>query len=115
MQTPDTMVSFPAAEAPSYYCMAEHDPAGSSETASQDNRHLIRQRILTVLIADDSLTERTRLARILQDAGFEVITAGSGNEAVTLAKQHEPDAIFSISSWKTATATKPAATSSATK
>ena len=48
----------------------------------------------TILIADDSLTERTNLSRILQSAGHNVIAAASGNEAVSLAVEHKPDCIF---------------------
>ncbi len=47
-----------------------------------------------VLIADDSLTERTHLSRILEDAGYHVITASSGNEAASLARRSPPDLIF---------------------
>lgn len=50
--------------------------------------------IHTVLVADDSLTERTNLGRILQGAGYAVLSASSGDEAVQLAKAHLPDAIL---------------------
>ena len=48
----------------------------------------------TILIADDSQTERANLSRILQDAGYEVITATSGNEARMMAEERHPDVIF---------------------
>jgi len=47
-----------------------------------------------VLVVDDSLTERANLARIIQSAGYDVMTASSGNEAVTLAVEHSPVAVF---------------------
>ena len=47
-----------------------------------------------ILVVDDSLTERANLARIIQAAGYEVVMAGSGNEAVLQAIEHEPAAIF---------------------
>ncbi len=47
-----------------------------------------------ILVVDDSLTERTRLAGILKDAGYQVLTASSGNEAATIAKNQHPDLIF---------------------
>lgn len=50
--------------------------------------------IKTILIADDSQTERLYLSRILQGAGYQVILATSGNEAKMLAELHNPDVIF---------------------
>lgn len=50
--------------------------------------------IKTILIADDSQTERLHLSRILQNAGYQVILANSGNEARMLAEAHNPDVIF---------------------
>ncbi len=47
-----------------------------------------------VLIADDSNTERLNLKQILEAAGYEVITASSGNEAKALAESHSPDLIM---------------------
>lgn len=48
----------------------------------------------TILVADDSLTERTHLTQILQNAGYEVLSAASGNEAAAMAEQHRPDLVF---------------------
>lgn len=47
-----------------------------------------------ILVADDSLTERTNITRILEAAGYSVISAVSGNEAMSLAEEHQPDIIF---------------------
>ncbi len=64
------------------------------ESGRADNPMPISSVSAKVLVADDSLTERTNLSRILQTAGYEVITVCSGNEAVEQALQHQPVAIF---------------------
>lgn len=48
----------------------------------------------TILIADDSLTERTFLAQILNEAGYEVLSVNSGNEAIAQAEESQPDLIM---------------------
>lgn len=53
-----------------------------------------RKTLHTVLIADDSLTERTFLAQILNEAGYEVLSVNSGNEALVYAEEHQPDLIM---------------------
>nr|CAA6799718.1 MAG: Two-component system response regulator [uncultured Thiotrichaceae bacterium] len=50
--------------------------------------------IKNVLVADDSLTERTNLTRVLEGAGYTVTSAVSGNEAAALAEKNLPDIIF---------------------
>lgn len=50
--------------------------------------------IKSILVADDSLTERTNITRVLKAAGYSVLSAASGNEAATLAAEHKPDMIF---------------------
>lgn len=50
--------------------------------------------IKSILVADDSLTERTNITRVLEAAGYSVIGAASGNEAVALAEAQRPDVIF---------------------
>lgn len=50
--------------------------------------------IKNILVADDSLTERTNITRILEAAGYSVVSAASGNEALSLAEEHRPDVIF---------------------
>ena len=50
--------------------------------------------IRKILIADDSNTERLHLTRILENAGFQVIAAQSGNEAKALAESQQPDLIL---------------------
>lgn len=56
----------------------------------QGNSSTIRK----VLIADDSHTERVNLAHILENAGYQVIAASSGNEAKALAESQHPDLIM---------------------
>ncbi len=47
-----------------------------------------------VLVVDDSEVDRTHLERIIIDAGALVVTASSGNEALTKAREHKPDLIM---------------------
>lgn len=48
-----------------------------------------------VLVADDSVTTRTVEARIIADAGYEVVTAVDGAEAWRLVQDSEPDIVVS--------------------
>jgi len=48
----------------------------------------------TVLIVDDSATERTNLELIVRGAGCQVLTAESGRQALDLARERHPDLIF---------------------
>ena len=50
--------------------------------------------IRTVLIADDSETQLVHLKSILESAGYNTITANSGNQAISLSKSLSPDAIM---------------------
>lgn len=50
--------------------------------------------IRKILIADDSSTERLNLTQILESAGYQVVTAQSGNEAKILAESQQPDLIM---------------------
>lgn len=47
-----------------------------------------------VLVVDDSLTELTRIQQIVRDAGYKVVTATSGSEAIEKAQAEQPDIIF---------------------
>ena len=47
----------------------------------------------TVLVVDDEPNVRDYLAQILRDAGFNVITARDGSEALDLIRQRRPDFI----------------------
>jgi len=48
----------------------------------------------TVLIVDDSATERTNLELIVNDVGCRVLTADSGQKALEIAEDKHPDLIF---------------------
>lgn len=48
----------------------------------------------TVLIVDDSETERTNLELIARGAGCRVLTATNGREAIDVARERRPDLIF---------------------
>lgn len=47
----------------------------------------------TVLVVDDEPNVREYLAQILLDAGFNVLTAGDGNEAMEIIQREPPDFI----------------------
>ena len=47
-----------------------------------------------VLLCDDSLTERTALARILRSSGYDVHEAGDGEAAIVLLKHNEIDLVL---------------------
>ncbi len=48
----------------------------------------------TILIADDSNTQLLHLKNILESAGYEIITANSGNMAIELSEKLNPDLIM---------------------
>ena len=50
--------------------------------------------IKTILVVDDSPTERHLLTQLLQSAGYEVSTAEGGDEGVERAKQSKPDLVI---------------------
>lgn len=50
--------------------------------------------IHTVLVVDDSPTERYFLTDILRKSGYEVLTAENGEESLSLAKSGKPDLIL---------------------
>jgi twitching motility two-component system response regulator PilH len=50
--------------------------------------------IKTILVVDDSPTERHIMSQLLQGGGYEVSTADSGDEGVERAKQLKPDLII---------------------
>ena len=50
--------------------------------------------IRKVLIADDASTDLKRLEQIVSGAGYQVLTAASGKEALAKAKSDRPDAIL---------------------
>ncbi|MCS6786806.1 MAG: response regulator [Thiobacillaceae bacterium] len=48
----------------------------------------------TVLVVDDSPTERHYLSDILRQQGYAVLSAASGEEAIAVAKTQRPDLIL---------------------
>lgn len=50
--------------------------------------------IKKVLVVDDTATDLKKLEQIILDAGYTVITAASGKDAVDKAKREQPDAVF---------------------
>ncbi len=50
--------------------------------------------IRKILAVDDSPTDLANIKTIVTDAGFTVVTATNGREAVEKAKQEKPDLIF---------------------
>src|SRR5215469_2536709 len=53
-----------------------------------------REEMKTVLIADDKATGRELVRTVLEKAGFTVIEASDGMEAVRTAKENSPDLII---------------------
>jgi two-component system alkaline phosphatase synthesis response regulator PhoP len=54
---------------------------------------MVRAEDRTVLVVDDEPNVRDYLAQILRDAGFRVVTAGDGVEALALIRASPPDFI----------------------
>lgn len=50
--------------------------------------------ISKILVVDDTNTDRVNLQNILQAAGYQVVTASSGREAVQKVASERPDMIF---------------------
>lgn len=50
--------------------------------------------ISKILVVDDVTTDRLHLQEILADAGYQVVTASSGREALQMASTENPDLIF---------------------
>jgi len=50
--------------------------------------------VKTILVIDDSATERHLLTQLLVSGGYEVSTADSGEEGIERAKQIKPDLIL---------------------
>jgi CheY-like chemotaxis protein len=56
------------------------------------SRQIIRMK--TILIADDNSTSRELVRTILENAGFLVVEAGDGQEAVRVAREKKPDGVM---------------------
>lgn len=49
---------------------------------------------MKILIADDAAFMRMRLKKLLDEAGYEVVEAANGQEAVSLYAEHRPSAVL---------------------
>lgn len=47
----------------------------------------------TILVVEDSPTARRNTVNVLEEAGYRVITASDGEEAISAAQEHRPDAV----------------------
>ncbi len=50
--------------------------------------------IRKILVVDDSSTQLKHIEDIIRKAGYTVLTASSGKEAIEVSKQEKPDLIF---------------------
>ncbi len=50
--------------------------------------------ISKILVVDDTNTDRLNLQSILNEAGYQVVTASSGREAVEKVRSERPDLVF---------------------
>ena len=66
-----------------------HKPNQSGDDSSSRN-----SKLANILIADDSNTERTHLKKVLESAGYQVLVASSGKEALSIAQSELPDLIL---------------------
>ena len=47
----------------------------------------------TILVAEDSPTTRRKIAGILEDQGYHVLTAEDGKQAIELTREHHPELV----------------------
>ena len=47
----------------------------------------------TILVVEDSPTVRRNTVNVLEEAGYRVVTANDGEEAIAAAEAHQPDAV----------------------
>ena len=50
--------------------------------------------VRTVLVVEDNQIDRTRLVKVLSEAGYEVSTAENGLQAIDQVKRNKPEAIL---------------------
>ncbi len=70
--------------------MAEEHVTNNSEAMSADTT----DSSLRILVVDDSATIRRSAESMLTTAGYDVVTAENGFEALSKVAQHNPDLIF---------------------
>lgn len=66
----------------------------NSTTERNDSDRSAAKKSLRILVIDDSATIRRSAETMLVNAGFEVITAENGFEALSKITRHRPDLIF---------------------
>lgn len=50
--------------------------------------------VRTILVVDDTPSERNRMEKLLADAGYQVTTASNGKQALEAVKRSKPDCIL---------------------
>jgi CheY-like chemotaxis protein len=97
----DLLVESEVGEGSRFYFTLPLVPAGSealerdaNEGATLLNARLAPGQELMALVVDDSTVNRRILAKLLQSAGVQVISAAGGAEAIELALEHRPGVIF---------------------
>ncbi|TSA45184.1 MAG: response regulator [Deltaproteobacteria bacterium] len=71
---------------------AKNELNGTIERVLEKSRFL-RSRL--ILVVDDSLTVRRLVTQALEEAGFQVMTAENGKQAMKRVQEHKPDLIIS--------------------
>jgi CheY-like chemotaxis protein len=73
-------------------------PVGAKELVDRlsnfNFKHQSGGRKTCVLVVDDEAANRDLLKEVLEPAGFRVILAGGGQEAIELATSHKPDVVM---------------------
>jgi PleD family two-component response regulator len=73
---------------------AKQGEGSSKPSQSSDDNSSRNNKLANILIADDSNTERTHLKKVLESAGYHVLVASSGKEALSIAQSELPDLIL---------------------
>jgi CheY-like chemotaxis protein len=81
--------SEPGAGATFSFTLPVVDSSAEPETSPDDDRS-----VPTVLVCEDDSSTRAVITELLRSHGYRVVGAASGEEALTLARQHVPDAVL---------------------
>jgi len=69
--------------------------SASAHSAASDDGSILRTVVtIKVMIIDDSNTIRRTAEALLKKAGYDVLTAADGFEAMSMITDHQPDIIF---------------------
>jgi len=74
--------------------IGQQPTSGKTSMGTDNNNTSRNNKILKILVADDSKTERMRLKQVLEGVGYEITTAASGSEALTLISSNAPDLVL---------------------